>query len=153
MPIYRCNQCGLVAEGALLPVGAQTPCSRCGAPSTVFGTVYYVEKLVERYFAATRELAALRASENAEPPPDQSEDQAGQESTAPYLGGDLHNTSALATPEQHAPLQAWFTARQIEARFDHSLIDTSGFFDDAARLIGDGYALFGQLMERIRLAY
>ena len=153
MPIYRCNQCGLVAEGALLPVGTQTPCSRCGAPSTVFGTVYYVEKLVERYFAATRELAVLRASENAEPPPDQSEDQAGQESTAPYLDGDLHNTSALATPEQHAPLQAWFTARQIEARFDHSLIDTSGFFDDAARLIGDGYALFGELMERIRFAY
>ncbi len=153
MPIYRCNQCGLVAEGALLPVGTQTPCSHCGAPSTVFGTVYYVEKLVERYFAATRELAALRASENAEPPPDQSEDRAGQESTAPYLGGDLHNTSALATPEQHAPLQAWFTARQIEARFDHSLIDTSGFFDDAARLIGDGYALFGELMERIRFAY
>ncbi|AVO42074.1 hypothetical protein [Simplicispira suum] len=153
MPIYRCNQCGLVAEGALLPVGAQTPCSRCGTPSTVFGTVFYVEKLVERYFAATRELTALRASESAEPPPEQSEDQPGQESTAPYLDVDLHNTSALATPEQHAPLQAWFAARQIEARFDPSLIDTSGFFDDAARLIGDGYALFGELMERIRFAY
>ncbi len=154
MPIYRCNQCGLVAEGALLPVGAQTPCSRCGAPSTVFGTVFYVEKLVERYFAATRELTALRASDNAEPPPEQPQDQpSSQKITASQLDVDLNNTSALATPEQHAPLQAWFAARQIEARFDPFLVDTSGFFDDAARMIGDRYELIGELMERIRFAY
>lgn len=150
MPIYRCNQCGLVAEGAELAVGSQTPCARCGTTSTVFGTVYYVEKLVERYFSAMRELKALQAAESAETVPELA---AATKASPPRLDVDLHNTRALATSEQHAPLKAWFASRQIEAQFDHAMVDTSGFFDDAARLIGDGYALFGELMERIRFAY
>ncbi len=76
-----------------------------------------------------------------------------QESTASHLDADLHNTRSLATEAQHAPLQAWFAERQTEARFDHASVDTSGFFDDAARLIGDGHALFGELMDRVFFAY
>ena len=52
MPIYRCNQCGFVSEEATAPIGTQMPCARCGTTTTVFGTVFYVEKLVERYFSA-----------------------------------------------------------------------------------------------------
>lgn len=154
MPLYRCNQCGRVAEDALFIVGAQMPCSGCGTQSTVFATVFYVEKLLERHFATLRELKALQAADNAEAaPPEQPHSAAVAEPAAAVLDGDLHNTRALATPEQHAPLQAWFAARQIEAQFDYAQVDTSGFFDDAARQIGDGYALFSELMERVRFAY
>ena len=66
---------------------------------------------------------------------------------------NLHNTSLLATAEQHAPLRDWFAARQIDAHFDYALADTSGFFDDAARMVGNNYALFGELMERLCYAY
>lgn len=161
MSIYRCNKCGFVSEEATTSIGTKMPCARCGTDATVFGTVFYVEKLVERYFSALREIKALQQpdappenptdSSAALQAPQKQEDQTDQAS--PLQDVNLHNTSLLATVEQHAPLQAWFASRQIEARFDYAQVDTSGFFDDAARMVGKGYALFAELMERVRFAY
>jgi hypothetical protein len=67
--------------------------------------------------------------------------------------GDTFNTDALSTAAQHQPLQAWLAAKQIQAAFDISAVDTTGFFDDAAKAIGDGYPLFSELMERVRFSY
>lgn len=153
MPIYRCNQCGFISEEAAASIGSTMPCARCGTTSTVFGTVFYVEKVLERYFAAMRELKALQQAE-AETPAESAASQADPHSEASALQGvNLHNTQLLATAEQHAPLQQWFASRQIEARFDYALADTSGFFDDAAQMIGANHALFGELIERVRWAY
>ena len=161
MPIYRCNKCGFVSEEASSPIGTQMPCARCGNAATVFGTVFYVEKLVERYFSALREVKALQQPD-APPGDTPGSDTAplaahGQTSPAAEANAlqdvNLHNTSLLATAEQHAPLQAWFAARQIETHFDFAQADTSGFFDDAARMVGNGYTLFAELMDRVRFAY
>lgn len=162
MPIYRCNQCGFVSEESTTPIGSQMPCARCGTPATVFGTVFYIEKLVERYFSAMREIKALQQPDSPpdtgpEPGSTASKVLSAQEGTAaeasPLQDVNLHNTSLLATAEQHAPLQAWFASRQIEAQFDYAQADTSGFFDDAARMVGNGYTLFAELMDRVRFAY
>ena len=69
------------------------------------------------------------------------------------LTGDAFNTDALATAAQHQPLQAWLATRQIQASFDFRAVDTTGFFDEAAKAIGDGYELFAELIERVRSAY
>ena len=163
MPIYRCNQCSFVSEEAVAHIGSKLSCSRCGTASTVYGTVFYVEKLVERYFSALREIKTLQEADSAPEAlaPAQPATQGAPAATAtaaparqlPLSDMDMHNTAQLATAAQHAPLQAWFASRQIDARFDYALVDTSGFFDDAARLIGEGYALFGELMDRVRYAY
>lgn len=162
MPIYRCNKCGFIAETVPLLPGSKTPCSRCAHPSTVYDTVFFVEKLTERYFAALREIETLKAADQpapatpgaaAEPPVTAAP---APTTTAPTLALDqlnLHNTALLATPEQHRPLQRWFEARQIEARFDYAAVDTTGFFDDAARALGENFALFGELLDRVRWAY
>ena len=151
MAIYRCNQCGYVSEDAISAVGAKLPCAKCGAACTVYGTVFYVEKLVERYFAALRELAALKEGDTPVEA-GQAQSSAAPEKTPPMIG-DASNTDALATAAQHQPLQAWLAAKQIQAAFDFSAVDTTGFFDDAAKSIGDGYGLFSELMERVRFAY
>lgn len=149
MGIYRCNQCGFVSEDGVSAVGTKVPCAKCGAASTVYGTVFYVEKLVERYFAALRELAALK---EAEVPAEPAAAAVAEPSERP-LTGDAFNTDALATAAQHQALQAWFAARQIQASFDFTAVDTTGFFDEAAKAIGDGYELFAELMERVRFSY
>lgn len=161
MPIYRCNKCSFVSEEASAPIGSQMPCARCGTAATVFGTVFYIEKLMERYFSALREIKALQQADVASEAPVASATGANTalEQENPAAGTsvlqevNLHNTSLLATAEQHAPLQTWFTSRQIEAQFDYAQADTSGFFDDAARMVGNSYALFGELMDRVRFAY
>lgn len=154
MPVYRCSQCGFVSEDAITPVGGKTPCARCNTPSTVYGTVFYVEKLLERYISALREIKALQQPDSAPETPAaaQAAPDTAPESSALFTI-DMHNTTLLATAKQHAPLQAWFYSRQIEAKFDYSQVDTSGFFDDAASMIGDRYALFGELMDRVCFAY
>ena len=157
MPIYRCNQCSFVSEDATTPVGTRVACGRCGTPSMVYGTVFYVEKLVERYFSALREVAALQQPDKpVEDIPSASSTGPASVQTVPsetLASIDPNNTTLLATADQHAPLQAWFSARKIEARFDYALVDTSGFFDDAARMLGEGHTLYAELIDRVRFAY
>lgn len=148
MPIYRCNKCGFISEDTQTPINTQAPCGRCGNLSTVYGTVYFVEELVKRLAAATRELQTLKAAAEAAPPavaPARASDPA--QTPAPSFSG------ALVSAEQHAPLLQWFAARKIEAQFDYANVDTSGFFDDAALQLGDDYERFGELIDRVRFAY
>lgn len=138
MPIYRCNKCGFVSEDAQTPVGSQAACGRCGTLSTVYGTVFFVEELVKRLASATRELNAFKQAVVSAPPP---------------VELQPARTDSLASVGQHAALQQWFTAQKIEAQIDPANVDTSGFFDDAALRLGDNYALFGELIDRLRYAY
>ena len=158
MPIYRCNKCGFIAETVPMLPGSKIPCTRCTHPSTVYETVFFAEKLAERYFAALREIETLKAADKPAPPAatEAPSPAASPAPTEPAVALDqlnLHNTARLATPEQHQPLQQWFEARQVEARFDYASVDTTGFFDDAARALGDNFALFGELLDRLRWAY
>jgi len=150
MPIYRCNRCGHVGESPT--AGTQVPCQACSTPVTVFDTVFYVQKLLERYTAAMREIKALKTVEEtaaAEPVTE-----AAQEANAQSMEEvDFLNTSFLATAAQHAPIEQWLKSRQIEAQFDHASVDTTGYFDDAARLLGERLDLFGELIDRVSYAY
>ena len=146
MPIYRCNACGHVSEDVTAGAKEQ-PCAHCGKGCTVYDTPFYVRALANRYVSAMRELQALRAAEN--------NDEVAAADDAPSALGqiDLHNTDYFASAERHAPLEAWFAARRIKVQFDHTKVDTSGFFDDAARELGNGIALFKDLLGRIDRAY
>lgn len=156
MPIYRCNKCGFIAETITVSSGNKIPCARCANPSTVYETPFFVEKLAERYFAALREIESLKAADKPLPPAATTNARAASETEKPAIALNqlnLRNTDKFATPEQHQPLQQWFESHQIEAQFDYSHVDTTGFFDDAACALGDNYLLFAELLNRIRYAY
>ncbi|WP_367849491.1 hypothetical protein [Rhodoferax sp. WC2427] len=144
MPIYRCKQCSLVAEDTSTPVGEKVGCAQCGTPSMVYGTVFYVEKLLERYFAALRENKGRKAPEAPEPPAPATPYKPTPPLAAARIGMDNRQT---------APLTAWFAERQIGVRFEPAHVDMHGFFDGAARQIGAQFSLFAELIERIAYAY
>lgn len=134
MPIYRCNQCGFVSEDSQTAVNSQTPCGRCGKPSTVYGTVFFVEELIKRLTQTTRELKLLQQA--AHKPSD-----------------NTATTASSADGASHALLQQWFASKNIQADFDPAAVDTSGFFDEAAERLGNEYTLFGELISRVSFAY
>jgi hypothetical protein len=149
MSVYRCNKCGFVAEETLHVPGGKIPCAKCANPVTLFATVFYVEKLIERYTVMRRELEALKQPEDADA-------QATVVATAGALQlpkDEIHNTPVLATEAQHQPLHDWFAARQITPVFDYARIDTTGFFDEAALILGSRYELLRSAIEQVRFAY
>ena len=165
MPIYRCNQCGHVSESPT--AGMQVPCARCAQPSNVYDTVFFVQKLLERYSAAHKEIKSLQAQIKAD---DETDGEVTGEAVGEKNGHthvpapttatpsqaadmDVLNTSSLATAAQHAPIEQWLKSKQIEARFEHANVDTTGYFDDAARMLGERFDLFGELLDRVAYAY
>ncbi len=62
MPVYRCAACGFVGEESSALAGSKLPCAKCASGCTLFATPFYVERLVERYLAARRELDALKVA-------------------------------------------------------------------------------------------
>lgn len=152
MPIYRCNACGFIGEDTAASAGAHRPCAKCGTVSTLFATTFYVQKLVERYLAARRELEALKS---AAANPDEESSPAPDTSHAPgqLTPDELGNTALLATEAQHQPLRDWFNARHIGATFNLDAVDTTGYFDEAAREISRHHELLEGLLEHVRWAY
>lgn len=145
MPIYRCNKCGFVCEDAQTPVHTPTPCGRCGTPSTVYGTVFFVEELIKRLATVTRDFKALQAQQAAAPAPT-----VAPGAAAPSAFPPLDAAPATAP---HTVLAQWFAQNSIQASIDPSAADTSGFFDEAAAELGDNYPLFADLLDRVRYAY
>ncbi len=154
MAVYRCNHCGMVGERITANPGSKAPCGKCSQPISYFATTDFIQKLVEKYLATRRELNALKDVI------DEREAETSSESTeiaatlnVDNLAIELQNTRALATALQHEPLLKWFSTRQIGAQFDYHQVDTTGFFDEAAKAIGDHYELLSGPIEQVCWAY
>lgn len=120
-------------------------CPNCGNPNSVHDTVFFVRKLLERYFALLASQKRMQAEgENRE---------AEASGTPPDLNGiDLYNTDQIATSLQHGPIHDWFEAKNVQFRPNHKAVDTTGFFDEIAVEIGADYDMFKVVIDSIRQA-
>lgn len=64
MGIFRCNKCGYMNEHYYEPGMSEIACPKCTAPVKVYDTLFFVSKLLERYFSVNRELQALKQQED-----------------------------------------------------------------------------------------
>lgn len=145
MAIIRCNKCTLLQEQPDTLAGQSIPCPRCANLSVVYPTLFYVEKLLDKYFVAQKELVRLRevssvvttaTSTQAVP-------------SMPMADIDLGNTNHLASEIQHGPIYDWFRKRQIKVQANMRNVDTSGFFDEIAEAIGANLEILREVVERI----
>jgi hypothetical protein len=147
MAILRCNKCGLLAEQADNLAGQNITCPKCAAPAAIYPTLFFIEKLLDKYFAAQRELIGLKSAAANQSSTELRSPQAAPSSLADI---DLGNTDQLATELQHGPIYDWFQKKQIKAHANMRGVDTSGFFDEVAEAIGGNLGLFKEVVERIR---
>ncbi len=150
MAILRCNKCGLLAEQAETLAGQNIACPQCAAPAAVYPTLFFIEKLLDKYFDAQRELIRLKATANATASAAAPAKVAGAPVVAGLADIDLGNTDQLATELQHGPIYDWFRKKQITVQADMRGVDTSGFFDEVAEDIGANLMLFKEVVDRIR---
>ncbi len=142
MAIIRCNKCTLLAEQADSLAGQNIACPKCGSPTPVYPTLYFIEKLLGKFFTAQREVIRLKAPEAT-----QTSVTTGKSSLSEV---DLSNTDFLASELQHGPIYDWFQKKQIKVQANMRGVDTSGFFDEVAEIIGTNLPVLKEVMERIR---
>lgn len=145
MAIIRCNTCTLLAEQPDNLAGQSVPCPKCGAMAPVYRTLFFIEKLLDKYFDAQREVVRLKSAIKPV--------QTNQPEAVDLQNEiDLANTDFLATEVQHGPIYDWFHKKQIKVHANLRGVDTSGFFDEVAEAIGGNLPVLKEVLERIRWA-
>lgn len=154
MSIYRCNSCGFIAEIAQID-GQSTHCGRCAKTVTIYGTVFFVEKILQRYAESLRENKRLKEElsnidqDNRASVATTIED----ENRAKKSASTTFDPASLPSKEQHFPLMLWFKTRQLNADFQYENVDLSGCFDEAARQIVEHSELMSDLLGKISWSY
>lgn len=145
MAIFRCNKCAHLREVPSEHVGKTVKCPRCQQAVTIYDTVLFIEKLLEKYLLQTKMLRELQQQiqaqipENASPPEKTSLEEV-----------DIYHTEALKSDEQYRPVLQWFEQRQIAVEVNHKAIDTTGFFDEIALALGADYDTLSEVVEQIK---
>lgn len=147
MAIFRCNKCGHLQEEPDGRLGETIACPKCGNPAPVYGAIFFIGKLLDRYFEAQREIARLKGQSASGSP-------AGPSSiTQTSLDAiDLSNTDHLASELQHGPIYDWFNRKQIKVVANMRGVDTTGFFDEIAVCAGRNLSVLKEVLDRIRWA-
>ena len=147
MAVYLCGKCGHVREVPSEYIGRSVDCPRCKQAGSIHDTVKLFERLIGEYRVQRAELRELRAKlapeEAAEPP-------AVERPSLPDI--DIHDTDALTDPRQFEPIVAWFEQHGIRLDANHRAMDTTGFFDEIAVRLGDGYETLKLVGSQIRYA-
>ncbi|MBL8405879.1 MAG: hypothetical protein JNL16_15150 [Dechloromonas sp.] len=146
MAIIRCNKCTLLVEQPEHLAGKSIACPRCNTPVSVYPTLFFIEKLLDRYFDAQKEVIRLKAATSTESPAPT----AVPATVSPLADIDLSNTDILASELQHGPIVDWFRKKQIKVQANPRNVDTSGFFDEVAEAIGANLPVLKEVLDRIR---
>ncbi len=147
MAILRCNKCTHLQEQADELIGATLACPRCANPTAVYPTLFFVGRVLEKYFDAQREIVRLKATVSANPAVSPA-----TPAPAPPDAVDLSNTKHLTSERQHQPIAEWFDRKQIGVQVETDAVDTTGFFDEVAVSIGRNLPVLKEVLDRIRWA-
>jgi hypothetical protein len=148
MAIFRCNKCTHLQEAPESQLGETIACPKCANQAPVYGTLFFIGKLLDRYFEAQREIVRLKdpgAGKATAPMPETGK-------ASPFDQIDLSNTDQLASELQHGPIFDWFNRKQIKVQANMRGVDTTGFFDEVALAIGGNLPVLKEVLERIRWA-
>lgn len=66
---------------------------------------------------------------------------------------DLMQTDYLASKAQHEPLRLFFNNKNIKTVFDYNAVNTNGYYDEAANIIGKNYQTLEKIIGQINFAY
>lgn len=148
MAIFRCNKCGHLQEEPDGRLGETVACPKCTNQAPVYSALFFIGKLLDKYFEAQREIVRLKE------PSERTADSSSQSSTAQTLLNeiDFSNTDQLASELQHGPIYDWFSRKQIKVVTNMRSVDTTGFFDEVAVGIGHNLPALKAVLERIRWA-
>ena len=157
MAILLCNECGHLREVRSEYAGKSVICPQCKRDNTVHDTIRFLKYLIGKYREKNRELQSLKeqlAPVAQEESADAAESEDSTIAARQLLSDvDIHNTTTLADPQQYRPIVTWMNQRGIRLDIDHQAIDTTGFFDEVAVRLGDGYKTLKLVSNQIKFIH
>ena len=153
MAILLCK-CGHFREVKSEYAGKSVICPQCKQSNTVHDTIQFLKKLVgmvkdkNRELESLKEQLALAESTESADVADSGDSMIGTRKL--FEDVDIHNTTTLADPEQYRAIVKWMEQRGIRMEVNHQAIDTTGFFDEIAIQLGDGFETLKLVSNQIR---
>lgn len=144
MAIFRCNKCGHIREVGSDYVGKAVKCPKCDNVTTIYDTVAFLQALIKKHIAQTRELHELRK--------ELSENNAVQEAfeNSSLEDIDIHNTNIFTQDNSFAPITQWFKNKSVQVQVNPYAVDTTGFFDEIALLLGNNFSVLSIVSNQIK---
>lgn len=144
MAIFRCNKCGHIREVGSDYIGKSVKCPKCENTATIHDTVAFLHALIKKHITQTKELHELRRAVT--------ENSSEQETTETFSFEDIdiNNTSIFTRENSLAPIIQWFEARKIQLEIDPYAVDTTGFFDEIALLLGNNFQVLNVVSNQIK---
>lgn len=146
MAIFRCTHCHYIRELPSAYIGKSAKCPQCSKPAKVQDTVKFLTLLLKKHLAQGKELQVLRARVQDKQEPGV----APTPRNDTFKKLDIHNTDYLTQADNLKPLIQWFKQHNINAEIPPEAIDTTGFFDEVALLMGDDFELLNIVTKQIK---
>ncbi len=144
MALFRCNKCAHLREVPSEHVGKSVKCPKCQQAVTIYDTVFFIEKLLEKLLLQAKALRELQQLQ-----PQKLENSSASEQTS-LEEIDIYHTEALKSDEQYRPVLQWFEQRQIAVEVNHKAIETTGFFDEIALALGNDFDTLSEVVDQIK---
>lgn len=144
MAIFRCNKCGHVREVGSDYIGKFVKCPRCDNSATIHDTVAFLNALIKKHISQTKELHKLRK----ELTNDNSDQETAENFSFEEI--DIHNTNIFTQNNSFAPIIEWFEKQNIQVQVNPYAVDTTGFFDEIALLLGNNFSVLSFVSNQVK---
>jgi len=143
MAIFRCNKCGHIREVGSDYIGKSVKCPKCDNSATIHDTVAFLNALIKKYIIQTKEVHKLRkklSNDNSD------------ETTENFIFEeiDIHNTNVLTQKHIFTPIVDWFEKRSIQVQVNPDAVNTTGFFDEIALILGNNFNVLSFVSNQIK---
>ncbi len=144
MAIFRCNKCGHIREVGSDYIGKSVKCPKCDNPAKIHDTIAFLNALIKKYITQAKELHTIHQGST--------DDNADKETieTVSFEDIDIHNTNIFTQNDSFLPIIQWFNKQNIQVEINPEAVDTTGFFDEIALLLGENYNVLNFVAKQIK---
>jgi hypothetical protein len=150
MAIFICNHCNHIQETPDNYIGKQAKCPKCRKASLVHNTTNYIKSLTEQYLLQSNQLTELKIELQKTVVQEEKNDLLKVEGIDLINKINIHNTDYFSQKKHYSPIINWFNNQNIDAVIDPDMMNTTGFFDEAAIKIGDKFSTIGSIVNQIK---
>jgi len=145
MAVFRCNRCGHLREVGNDYIGKTVKCPKCDSPTVIHDTIAYLNALIKKYMVQAKELGKLHKeliNNNSK------EVDVVEHFTMENI--DIHSTNFFTQPDNFTPIIQWFEKQNIQVRINPEGVDTTGFFDEIAMLLGNNFTVLNFVSNQVK---